>query len=228
MPFDIACQFALTVTRLLACPSMDTTTGLRERKKQRTRATLAREALRLYTEQGFAETTIEQVAAAADVSPRTFFRYFATKEDAVLSDHEARLAAVRDAFAVRDGAEPISAPVRRALLGMLQQVTGDRAEGLARAVLVTTEPSVAARSLELQGVYEDEIARAIAERLAVDPETDPRPRVVAGAALGALRAAMGAWVRSGGEADPRGLIEGGLRLLETGIGMGPGTTSPDR
>lgn len=198
---------------------MDASIGLRERKKQRTRDTLAREALRLYSEQGFAETTIEQVAAAAEVSPRTFFRYFATKEDAVMADHETRLRAIREAFSsTEDLDEPISAPVRRALLGMMQRVTGDREEGLARAVLVMTEPSVAARSLELQGSYEDEIARGVAQRLGVDPEADPRPRVVAGAALGALRAAMRAWVRSGGRTDPRSLIEGGLTLLEAGIG----------
>ena len=61
-------------------------TGLRERKKMQTRLAIRREAFRLFTEQGYAETTIEQIAAAAEVSPRTFYRYFGVKEALLLSD----------------------------------------------------------------------------------------------------------------------------------------------
>src|SRR6478672_10941023 len=66
--------------------SIDARPGLRERKKARTRLTIRSEAFRLFGEQGYAETTIEQIAEAAEVSPSTFFRYFPTKEQLVLAD----------------------------------------------------------------------------------------------------------------------------------------------
>src|ERR1700759_1478585 len=73
------------MTETLGRPA-DQPTGLRERKKARTRATIREEALRLFREQGYYATTVEQIAAAAEVSPSTFFRYFPTKEDVVLQD----------------------------------------------------------------------------------------------------------------------------------------------
>src|SRR3984957_14510442 len=65
---------------------MNAQESLRERKKARTRASLREHALRLFREQGYQATTVEQIAAAAEVSPSTFFRYFPTKEDVVLQD----------------------------------------------------------------------------------------------------------------------------------------------
>ena len=67
-------------------PSTPVRPGLRERKKARTKATIQHEALRLFSEQGYAETSVEQIAEAAEISPSTFFRYFPTKEEVVLAD----------------------------------------------------------------------------------------------------------------------------------------------
>src|SRR6201994_1539842 len=73
------------MTEILS-PASGEPSGLRERKKARTRAPIRREARRLFREQGYQATTVEQIAAAAEVSPSTFFRYFPTKEDVVLQD----------------------------------------------------------------------------------------------------------------------------------------------
>src|ERR1700681_961727 len=71
---------------MLGAGQASSTAGLRERKKARTRASLREHALRLFREQTYQGTTVEQIAAAAEVSPSTFFRYFPTKEDIVLQD----------------------------------------------------------------------------------------------------------------------------------------------
>src|SRR6202034_2482946 len=74
------------MTGMTEVPSAGNPMGLRERKKARTRAAIRQQALRLFRERGYSATTVEQIAAAAEVSPATFFRYFPTKEDVVLQD----------------------------------------------------------------------------------------------------------------------------------------------
>ncbi|TMB71576.1 MAG: TetR family transcriptional regulator, partial [Chloroflexi bacterium] len=87
--------------------------GLRERKKQKTRESIQRAALRLFVKQGYEETTIEQIAAAAEISPSTFFNYFPTKEDVVLFDAYDPMA-IR-MFLERPKDEPLNVVVRRVL-----------------------------------------------------------------------------------------------------------------
>jgi TetR/AcrR family transcriptional regulator, regulator of mycofactocin system len=87
-------------------------TGLRERKKEKTRVALEGAALRLFDERGYDATTVEQIAELADVSTRTFFRYFPTKADVLLSDQAARLAMIRDLLDARPDDEPVAESLR--------------------------------------------------------------------------------------------------------------------
>src|SRR5712692_10233594 len=90
--------------------------GLRERKKQKTRESIQRTALRLFEKQGYEETTIEQIAAAVEISPSTFFNYFPTKEDVVLYDaYDPMLAKL---LLERPAGEPLSISLRRVLEAM--------------------------------------------------------------------------------------------------------------
>src|SRR5277367_873209 len=118
--------------------------SLRERKKARTRAALREHALRLFREQGYQATTVEQIAAAAEVSPSTFFRYFPTKEDVVLQDDlDVRMV---EAFERQPAELSAIAAIRAAVREALASYTpADLALILETTELTRTVPEIRAR-----------------------------------------------------------------------------------
>src|ERR1041385_5211055 len=100
--------------------------GLRERHRRRTAADLEEAALALFTEKGFDGVTIDDIAAAADVSRRTFFRYFASKEDVILSDHPRRLDEPQAGLDRRPVAEPALTALRHAILSLVSTYEENR------------------------------------------------------------------------------------------------------
>lgn len=188
--------------------------GLRERKKLKTRLAIQQHALRLFQAQGYAATTIEQIAEAAEVSPSTFFRYFPTKEDVVLFD--ALDPWFLDAYRRQPGSLGPLQAMRRALREVFDTLPDDQvAEQFERGRLVFQEPA-------LQTAWIAELVRTatlmadlIAERANVAAD-DPRVQVYTGAVLGAL---IGAMVPA--LADPKAdfvaVLERALDMLETGL-----------
>jgi AcrR family transcriptional regulator len=191
--------------------------GLRERRKRLTATELEAAAIRLFSERGFDSVTVDDIAAEADVSRRTFFRYFASKDDVLLADHRARLAELREALAVRPLGEPILAALRNALLSLTDNYEEDRERLLIRGRIMLETPSLQARSLVHQRAWSDAMQAMAAERLGVDPAVDLRPSVVAATTLAAMRVAYTAWYAGGGQAHLPTMVAEALDLLDGGL-----------
>lgn len=196
---------------------MQETTGLRERKKLARRRRIEDVAIDLFERQGFEATTIEQIAAAADIAPRTFFSYFDTKDDVVLADYADRLGRILDEL----DRTPPEEPVWSALRGSFAAVASDYATEVDRlaqrfAIMAAT-PSVQARSLQLQAGWERALATNLASRMAADP-SDPTPQLVAATALAVMRASLQHWLTVPRSAELPALVKAGFDQLGTGLG----------
>jgi AcrR family transcriptional regulator len=193
--------------------------GLRERRKALTAAELEAAAYRLFAERGFDNVTVDDIAAEADVSRRTFFRYFASKEDVLLADHFVQLARLREAMDARPTDEPIVTALRNALLSLTSDFEERKEKVIIRGRIMRDTPSLQARSLVHQKLWEDAMQEMVAARLGVDPVKDLRPGVVAAAALAAMRVAFTNWLVAGCKGDVIALTTEALDLLDGGLGQ---------
>jgi AcrR family transcriptional regulator len=188
--------------------------GLRERKKARTRAAIQQHALRLFRDQGYARTTVDQIADAAEVSQSTFFRYFPTKEDVVLyDDYDPLLIA---AF----HAQPAELSPIEALRGAMHAVFGElppseRDLERERGRLIFAAPELRARFMDQFAATIGMLAQALATRIGRDPE-DFAVRNFAGAVIGIALAGTQAMVEDP-EADYLELFDAGLAHLDAGL-----------
>jgi AcrR family transcriptional regulator len=188
--------------------------GLRERKKARTRATIQATALRLFREQGYDATTIEQVIAAADVSETTFFRYFPAKEDVILHDDYDPL--LIEAFQAQPAHLAPVAAVRAAFAAAFGGMTAEqRAEMNQRIMLTFTVPRLRAALLDQIARAVQVLAAAMAERAGRRGD-DFAVRTVAGAIVGAA-VAVSAALHDDPDADLPALIDQAIAQLEPGL-----------
>jgi len=202
------------MTNMSEAPAADRPVGLRERKKARTRAAIREHALRLFQEQGYHETTVEQIAEAAEVSPSTFFRYFPTKEDVVLQDDFDVLGT--EAFEAQPAELSPVAAFRAAAAQMLAALTPQElAQFRETTELALTVPEVRARALDEFARTIDEIAAAVARRTGRAPD-DFAVRNVAGAVIGVIMAATMPWAEAPSD-DMFERIDAALAHLEAGL-----------
>lgn len=199
--------------------------GLRERKKAETRAALSWAAISLTVERGFENVKVEDIAAAADVSPRTFNNYFASKAEAIVSRQVERSRRAAGALRTRPPEEPLWTAIINAALDQLvagpevdDRPVTDRDRWLAGLRLMLTEPALQAEMMRAAALTESEMAAAIAERTGTDATKDMYPNLVAAAVTAATNVATQQYLRAG-STDPgmEVLLPQALSLVAAGL-----------
>jgi AcrR family transcriptional regulator len=193
--------------------------GLRERKKAKTRAAIREHALRLFENQGYAATTVDQIAEAADVSQSTFFRYFPTKEDVVLSD-EYDPVIVAGLRAQPPDLHPVEA-IRRSIRTAFENISPAEWEREQfRQRLFRSVPELRARAVQQYVETIEMLAEVVAQRAGL-PADDFSARVVAGAVIGAALAAVSDRMTMGYQLPDFDRMDAALNLLQAGLPLGP-------
>ena len=193
---------------------MDEPVGLRERKKQAMRASLSAIALRLAAERGINQVRVEDIAAEAGVSPRTFNNYFPSKEAAIVGVTANRTALFRTALRARPAGESLDEALGHAAAALFPEEP-DRA-WVARSQLVRSEPSLVAEERKSDLAVERALAEEIALRIGADAERELFPRLAAATVLAAFHAAIQYWLDAPSEVELRETLRlalGQLRLI---------------
>jgi AcrR family transcriptional regulator len=204
----------------------------RERKKQETRAALEQAALRLFAVKGYEHTTVEEIAEAADVAVRTFFRYFSSKRHVLFGDvaHQRvnRMCAALDASPSEEA--PLEAV--RAVLEALDLDQDEQGQLNLRLRLLEQQPSLVGTYLMLNHELRQALVHFVAERTGL-PVSDPYPLLVAGAAVTSWDVALQAWLAGNTERSMAELRRATFAALTAGIPATPpfpadppGTTDP--
>ncbi|MEV0404963.1 TetR/AcrR family transcriptional regulator [Actinoallomurus sp. NPDC050550] len=202
--------------------------GLRERKKHETRAALSRATIRLSLERGWDNVTVEDIAAEANVSVRTFRNYFSSKAEAFVAQYLDRMLRVADDLRARPADEPLSEAVVDAVQARFSSEP-DANDGYPRSRewaddirLMLTEPDVQGAFLRAGMLIQHELAKAIAERTGTDLMRDVYPNLVAAATGAATTVAMDHWL----SANPP--VEIGPLLREVLDRLWVGLSAPER
>jgi len=187
--------------------------GLRDRKKLATRARIHREAVALALAHGVDHVTVEGIAAAADVSPRTFFNYFATKEDAFVGADPTSIERLAAAVVARPAGESALAAVKNVLVEHLAALEADEELWRMRRRLAAREPTLAARLAGANDRLESAVVDAAYRRTGTDPARDLRPALGARVAMAAVRTAVGAHVASGFRGSLRNRLDEAFEVI---------------
>lgn len=197
--------------------------GLRARKKLQRRRSIEDAAIALIQTNGFDATTVEDIAHHADIAPRTFFYYFATKEDVVLADYADRLRRITEVLERRTSTEPPWAALRAAFVTVADDYEARREDLIARFTIMAKTPSVYARSLHLQAGWEDSLAEILIDRTPASSNSI-EPRLLASAALACMRSSLRHWILTNQRQRLPDLIQTCFDRLGDGL---TATTEPD-
>ena len=184
------------------------TESLRDRRKRRTAEAIVAAALELFAERGFERTTIEQIAAAADISRRTFFRYFADKEELFFAEDERLLDVLGETLDDAPTGEPVLDLARRATRALAARSVADPERRLARERLIAATPALQARRLAKNLRWEQAITARLRELGSGEQEALLVPKL----AMACFQTAYERWVRDPGR-DLPGLVDESFAAL---------------
>lgn len=184
-----------------------------QRKRQLVSSELTEAALHLLALKGFDAVTIDEIVTTAGVSRRTFFRYFASKEDVVVQFLADMGTGMRAELAARPVGERPSVALRHAVRVPIAACADHSDRALRVVQLILGTPALLARFLERQAQWRDELTAELARRLGLDPDTDLYPRLAAGMALTAFDAVLHRWSGSDGAEDPAELTDRAFAVI---------------
>ena len=189
----------------------------RERNKTRTREALVQAALARYRDQGFENTTIDQIAADADVSRRTFFRYFPCKAAVCFPHVDDWMAGLTRQMGDRPEGEPPFTALRRACLALSREFETSREHLLFQQGLVSASPVLTAYEKQVNARWAEVVEASLTLGEAAPAELRRQLRIFAGAVTGALLATVQQWLNEGGEGDLGRAAQKAMDMLEYGL-----------
>jgi AcrR family transcriptional regulator len=212
------------MTLSISTAAVEPRASLRERKKLATRRSLRRHALDLVAKRGFAQVTVEDIAEAADVSPRTFFNYFPSKEAALFGADPERAASLRERLVRTAPGQPALEALRiviaddaQAVADELRELGGNPVDWLCRMKEARSDPHLRAAGTAQMAQIERTATEGLAARLGVDPDQDPYPALLAAVGVSVFRASISMWAGSRGAAPLTRFVDLAFRALADGL-----------
>src|SRR5215472_1898601 len=199
--------------------------GLRQRKRRQTRAALSRAAIRLSIQRGWETVTVDEIAAAANVSPRTFRNYFSTKAEAVAAGHLERMLRIADELRARPADEPLWTAITNAVSAQFESPERTRKGGavpdasrwMERIRFLLTEPAIHAEVLRASASAQGELAKAIAERTGARRANELHPQVAAAVVVAVVGLVVERWLRDGPSGSVLPLMRKAFDLVTAGL-----------
>jgi AcrR family transcriptional regulator len=209
----------------------ETAVGLRERKRRETRAALSLAAIRLCVERGWENVTVDDIAAAANVSPRTFRNYFSTKAEAVAAAHLERMLRVADELRARPAGEPLWTAITNSVAVQFEppahksETLPDANRWLERIRFILTEPSIHGEVLNASATAQVVLAEVVAERVGARRAKDLYPQVAAAVVTAIVGTVVDRWLRDGPSSSVVPLLRKSFELVATGFPENKAKTS---
>jgi AcrR family transcriptional regulator len=197
--------------------------GLRQRKRRETRAALSRAAIRLCIQRGWENVTVDDIAAAANVSPRTFRNYFSTKAEAIAAGHLERMLRIADGLRARPANEQLWTAIINSVAAQFEppkqkgEEIPDARRWTERIRFLLTEPAIHGEVLKAAEAAQGELAKAIAERTGASRVNDLYPQLAAAVVSAVVGVVLERWLRDGPSGSIVPLMRKAFDLVAAGL-----------